>query len=450
MDALGIAPCTVYGTHTGALIAAELGAGWPERATGLVMEGLPIFTDAEIKDLFEGYGDYFAPMEPDPLGGHLTATWMRFRDQFTWFPWRSRDVTRLNPVDRPSPDEIQLWVMMFYQSCQTYSAAYRAACYHGHKAYLAADKITLPAVYLASAEDMLYPHLDRLPPMKTGQRIERLPYDPGAKYKAIVDFARSLPSGTPLTPKPVAPPVGQDPAVQFIDVRHGQTFIRVYGDANSPALILLHDAPGSGLAAEPLARKLSHKFRVIVPDLPGCGESVAPDGPVLEAAADTVFTIADALSLSGFALAAIGCSAAVAGAVAERRDPRLISILLDGPIATDPEVSALIAPDIPLTPEGSHWIKAWLLVRDSQIYAPWFDGSIEAQRSVQGNFDAQWLHDQAFEIMKARTSYHLLPRAAWSAASAEQLASANVPVQVALNGDLASLVLSTLSTGVSA
>jgi pimeloyl-ACP methyl ester carboxylesterase len=450
MDALGLPPCVVYGTHTGALIAAELGAGWPTRVTGVVLEGLPIFTQTEIRDLFEGYGDYFAPMAVDPLGGHLTQTWMRFRDQFTWFPWRSREVSRLNPVDRPTPDEIHLWMMMFCRSFKTYSAAYRAACYHGHRAYLAAEKLTVPAVFTASAEDMLYSHLDRLPPLKPGQRIERLRYDPPAKYRALADFARSLPAPAAIeSPRPIAP-AGSDPAVQFIDAPDGQIFVRCYGDPTAEALLLLHDAPGSGLAMEAMARRLATSFHVIVPDLPGCGESDAPRGPVLAAASAAVIAIADRLGLEHFTLAACGCGVAVAAMLAEQGDPRLRVIFVDAIYTPDDDTVAQVAPDLPLTPTGSHWVTAWLMVRDGQIYKPWFDGRIAAQRRTQGNFDAGWLHDQTFEIMKARTSYHLLPRAAWGFDPAPALAAASVPVLIADDGDLAALIQSTLVIGVPA
>jgi pimeloyl-ACP methyl ester carboxylesterase len=440
MDALGLPPCPVYGTHTGALIAAELGAALPNRITGVILEGLPIFTAAEIHDLFESYGDYFAPMTVDPLGGHLVQTWIRFRDQFTWFPWASRDVARLNAVDRPEPADIHLWMMMFCRSFKTYSAAYRAACYHGHAAYAAAEALTVPAIFMASAEDMLYPHLDRLPPLKTGQRIERLAHDPPAKYRAITDFARSLPAPTFDDFRQSTKPAGANPAVQFIDTTGGQVFVRCYGNPGSEALILLHDAPGSGLAMEPLARSLMDSFYVMVPDLPGCGESDAPGGLVLLAASAAVTAVADALALNHFSVAATGCGTVVAAMLAEQADPRLRAIFIDDLYTPDESAVARIAPDLPLTPEGSHWITAWLMVRDGQIYRPWFDGRIAAQRKTQGNFDAGWLQDQTFEIMKARTSYHLLPRGAWAFDPAPALAATKVPVLIARDTDIATLI----------
>ncbi len=440
--ALGLTDCRVYGTHTGAAIAAELGVGWPDRISGLVMEGLPIFTEAEIAVLFEGY---FQPMVADPLGGHLTATWVRFRDQFTWFPWRSRDVTRLNPVDRPTPEEIDHWVSMFYRSCKTYGPAYKAACYYGHGAYVAADALALPAVFMASAEDMLFPHLDRLPPLKAGQRIERLPYEPKAKYEAIAAFAASLPSKAAPTPgRGALALAGSAPALGFVDFAGGQVFVRAYGAADKPPLVLLHDLPGTGLGVEAQARALAENARVIVPDLPGAGQS-SPPGPersAVEHGAEAVIAAVDALGLASFVLAAHGLGAAIAAEIAARGDPRLTALFVEGPPRIDPSQVDLVAPEIGLTPEGSHWVKAWLMLRDGQIYAPWFDGRVGAQRKDQGQFDADWLHDQTVALMNSRAVYHHLPRAAAAYDTVGRLGHSTVPVHFAGDGDLRRLLSS--------
>jgi len=443
MAALGLPACRVYGTHTGAAIGVELGAGWPERVSGLVLEGLPMFTEAETKVLFEGY---FARMVPDPLAGHLTRTWMRFRDQFTWFPWTSRHVSRLNPVDRPTPEEVDHWVSMFYRSCKTYGPAYKAACYYGQGAFKAASALRTPAVFMASAEDMLFAHLDRLPPLRAAQRIERLAYDPPAKYTAIAQFAAGLPGGGDfeLPRGPVL--VGADPAMAYIDAPDGDVLVRAYGDAARPAVVLLHDGPGTGLSLDGLARRLSGSAHVITLDMPGCGQSAppAPGQPLIEAAADAVRLVADVLRLGPFVIAAVGCGAAVAASLASRGDDRLRAVLLDAPASLDPAAAEAIAPDLPLSPDGGHWLKAWLMVRDGEIYQPWFDGRVSAQRKTQGNFDADWLHDQTVALMASRTTYALFPRAAFRFDTAATLAKARVPVRVASEGDFADLILSTL------
>jgi pimeloyl-ACP methyl ester carboxylesterase len=444
MAALGLPACRVFGTHTGAAIGVELGVGWPEQVSGLVLEGLPIFTPAEIDVLFKGY---FAPMIPDPLGGHFTATWVRFRDQFTWFPWLSRDVRRLNPVDRPTPEEVDHWVSMFYRSCKTYGPAYKAACYYGQGAFVAAQALTVPTVYMASAEDMLFPHLDRLPPMKPGQSIARLPYDPAAKYRAIADFAASLPGGSGA-PVPLSVALaGQDPAKGFVDAPHGQVFLRAYGDRTNPAVILLHDAPGTGLALEDLARRLAKDAYIIVPDLPGTGESAAPAAAesILDACANAVGALLGALDLDRVILAAIGCGCAAAAIFALRGDPRLRAVILDDPPVPDEAAAAAIAPPLPLSPEGAHWVKAWLMLRDGQIYRPWFDGTIAAQRRTQGNFDAAWLHDQTVALMTGRETYHQLPQAAFRFDAPAALRDANIGFAVATGEGLKAAIASSLA-----
>jgi pimeloyl-ACP methyl ester carboxylesterase len=443
MQALALPPCPVFGTHSGSALALEIGANWPDAVTGLVLEGVPLFTEAETAELFQ---NYFITFPPSPLGAHFTSTWVRFRDQFTWFPWPSRNVNRLNAIDRPAPADIQHWMMMYFRGFRTSMPSYRAICHHGAALYQAAQALTRPAVYMASAEDMLFPHLDRLPPLKEGQQIVRLQNDPAAKHQAIVGFLRAMP---PPQPAPLPAPTrmaGSDPALQFLDTEDGQILIRCYGDCIKPALILLHDAPGTGLRLQALARSLAQDFQVILPDLPGNGESDAPaeERPILEVSADALAAIADTLALESFAIAATGCGCAVAAVFAARQDPRLTALALQNIPPSDPAMAEAIAPSVPLSPEGAHWLTFWLMVRDGEIYRPWFDGRISAQRTTQGNFDADWLHDQTFALMASRQTYHRLPRAAHSIDIQAALAHATAPVHIADSRSLEALIRSLL------
>jgi pimeloyl-ACP methyl ester carboxylesterase len=433
MAALGLPACAVYGSHTGAAIGLELGVGWPERVSGLLLEGVPLFTGAETEAIFRGY---FAPMVADPLGGHLTSTWMRFRDQFTWFPWCSRDVTRLNPLDRPTPEDIHHWVSMFYRSCRTYGPAYRAACYYGEAAGYAAAALTVPAVYTASATDMLHPHLDRLPRLRAGQRIAPLADGAAERCSGLLGYLRSLPNGAATEVRPAAGPVGSDPALCFVAMRDGDVLVRCYGDRSRPAVLLAHDAPGTGLGCETLVRTLAADFYVLVPDLPGCGESSAPaeERAVLAAAADALTKVAAWFGLERYAVAGLGCGAAVAATLAGLHDPGLVGVVLHLVPVPDAATASAIAPDILLSAEGAHWVRAWLMLRDAEIYRPWFAGTVAAQRREQGNFDAQWLHEQTCALMAGRASYHLLPRAAWRFDTLAAVRDATVPVQVVPDG----------------
>jgi pimeloyl-ACP methyl ester carboxylesterase len=429
MTALGLPPCRVYGTHTGAAIGIELAVGWPDMVTGLLLEGLPIFTEEEIDLLFR---DYFAPMMPDALGGHFTSTWMRFRDQFTWFPWNSRNSARLNPYGRPTPEEIDQWVSMFYRGCKTYRPAYKAACTYGQAARRAAAQLRVPAVFTATETDMLHPHLQRLPALRGHQHVRPLPAEPAEKNATLVDYLLELPCQRGMPQVPACAPVGTNPGMLFVNVGDAQIFVRTYGIADRPALVIAHDAPGSGLNCAHLAQELAACFYVIVPDLPGCGESGVPgtDDAILQAGADCLIAAASALRQERFAVLGIGCGAAVAIIMAQRNDARLHALLLQSPPRPNRTAAAAIAPDMTVSAEGAHWLRAWLMVRDGQIYQPWFDGSVAAQRREHGNFDAQWLHDQTCALMAGRISYHLLPRAAWQFDTLAELAHATVPVHI--------------------
>jgi hypothetical protein len=85
------------------------------------------------------------------------------------------------------------------------------------------------------------------------------------------------------------------------------------------------------------------------------------------------------------------------------------------------------------------------MLRDNQIYQPWFDGRVAAQRRTQGNFDAEWLHDQTVALMRSRQTYHLYSRAARRHDPLQTLKGARAPMIVAEPDGLAALIASTLS-----
>jgi pimeloyl-ACP methyl ester carboxylesterase len=289
---------------------------------------------------------------------------------------------------------------------------------------------------------MLLPHLDRLPPLRDNQRIERLAYDPAAKFKAIAEFAAALPGSEAPLPRPKSQLAGRDPAKGFVEASHGQVFVRAYGDPERPAVIVIHGAPGTGLTLETQALALSNHAYVLVPDLPGAGQSDVPsdDRSILDAAVDAVSAVADAVGLSRFLLAATGCGCATAAGFAERGDPRLSAVVLEDPPEPDAATADAVAPEIELSPQGAHWLKAWMMLRDDQIYRPWFDGRVSAQRQTQGNFDADWLHDQTVALMTSRATYHRLPRAAYRFDIAAALCKARAPVQTCPEGGLSDLI----------
>ena len=190
MAAIGLPPCPVYGTHTGAAIALSLGAHHPERVTGLMLDGVPIFSEAELASLFEGY---FEPLVVDDRGGHFARAWTRFRDQYVWFPWTRRTPDHHNETNLGDADALHAWVMNFFHAGLTYKPAYRAAIWYGEQAVADAAALRCPAIFSATETDMLYPHLDRLPPLRAGQAVTS---------KEVYDFVKER-LGSVKSPKQV-------------------------------------------------------------------------------------------------------------------------------------------------------------------------------------------------------------------------------------------------------
>jgi pimeloyl-ACP methyl ester carboxylesterase len=149
--------------------------------------------------------------------------------------------------------------------------------------------------------------------------------------------------------------------------------------------------------------------------------------------------------LQSFILAAIGNGGSAAAVFAATGDAGITAVLLEDPQTPDDLAEDIFAPDLPLSPQGAHWVKAWLMLRDNQIYKPWFDGRVAAQRRTQGNFGAEWLHDQTVALMRSRQTYHLYARAARRHDPLETLTGARAPVIVAEPDGLAALIASTLA-----
>lgn len=73
LDALGIARCHLLGHRTGAAIAVEVAATWPDRVERLVLSGCPDYTDEERRALAVTRSD--RTLRAD--GAHLLDRWRR-------------------------------------------------------------------------------------------------------------------------------------------------------------------------------------------------------------------------------------------------------------------------------------------------------------------------------------------------------------------------------------
>jgi pimeloyl-ACP methyl ester carboxylesterase len=73
------------------------------------------------------------------------------------------------------------------------------------------------------------------------------------------------------------PPWGVPTIYTTTEVNGLPVFYRDAGPRDAPVILLLHGFPSSSRMYEPLIQRLSDRYRLIAPDLPGFGHSGAPD-----------------------------------------------------------------------------------------------------------------------------------------------------------------------------
>ncbi|MGY1753860.1 alpha/beta fold hydrolase [Blastococcus sp. SYSU D01042] len=78
-DALGLGRVVLLGQHTGAVIAADAARQQPGRTAGLVLQGLPLYSDAERAEKMRSWAPGYTPAAD---GSHLAKIWTRIHDLY--------------------------------------------------------------------------------------------------------------------------------------------------------------------------------------------------------------------------------------------------------------------------------------------------------------------------------------------------------------------------------
>lgn len=123
-DAMGIDRFDVYGTHTGARIACELAAAYPDRIVHAVLDGITDYGDAMRDKILANYAPKIVP---DEYGVHLNWAFNFVRDQALFFPhFEKIPANRLNgPM--PSPQILHDAALDVLKALDTYPLPYLAA-----------------------------------------------------------------------------------------------------------------------------------------------------------------------------------------------------------------------------------------------------------------------------------------------------------------------------------
>jgi len=180
LTAMGIDRFDLYGSHTGARIACEMGILAPERIDHLIFDGIGEY-DAATQALFL---EHYAPeMAPDDYGRQLIWAFNFVRDQATHFPYFQRDPAhRLMTRAVPDAEELHVRALEVLKSLTSYHKSYRAAFRYATTARLPA--LAIGAVFLTPADDLpsLRAQADHLASLICDGRVTEL--DSGNTCKA--------------------------------------------------------------------------------------------------------------------------------------------------------------------------------------------------------------------------------------------------------------------------
>ena len=124
MDALGHDKFVPYGSHTGARIACELAAAYPDRVPAAVFDGIKEYDDETRERVIANY----APTpEPDAHGTHFVWAFHFVRDQALYFPHFERNPEHRLPGYMPPPQALHDGALDVLKALDTYAKPYVAA-----------------------------------------------------------------------------------------------------------------------------------------------------------------------------------------------------------------------------------------------------------------------------------------------------------------------------------
>lgn len=428
MDELGIEKAPVYGFHTGGVCALALCLRHPDRVTVAIMNGYIQMDKAEVDEILE---HYLPEMKPDWCGSHLTWAWARFREQYMFFPWYRKDAARRMNYDIPSPAAIQTAVMDFMR-CRDYRRAYRPAFLFDCAQAVRNMKGNM--VITTSKTDPLnkYHHMMPAPPPNV-RAIN--PDTPEAAKATFIQIMAENPAPEPAPPvaptKPMPGKLWQD----CVQIDGGAMFMRRNTDAPGRPILFVHASASSSVGMIPFMTPFIGKRPVIAIDLPGNGESENVMGATVTVEAQAK-ALAQTLLAIGYNEVDVfgywgGCCAAVELAV---RNPGLVKhlavptlMILDE--AHRDEYLAHYTPTIEIEEYGAHWIKAWNMLRDQELFAPWYMRKKDRIiRSFDPNIAPEVLHRRTVDLFKCIDIYQEVYAAHFRYPALEKLAQTTCPV----------------------
>lgn len=422
LTALGVEQTATYGRHTGASIAVEFAVRHTARCAMALTDGFPVFSAKQAEDRLNRY---LLPIEPKWDGSHLVWLWFRYRDQHVFWPWHNQSLAFRADAEVPDADFIHRGVLELLEAGDGYRIGYSAAFRHRGLAIL--PELTVPVCFGNRPGDSQFRTMAQYPPEAWTAELPREALAAAAAERALL--LRHPARGTPPA-APVATPIAGRSTTNYLDVAGRQVLVRTIGDMHAAApLVLAPHVPGSSALYETLIRELGATMPVIAYDPPGHGESEPrSDGAQSpEVWAEALWGVCDALGVHAAHLIGHNAGAATAIAAATARPDRVLSVLLDGPIALPAAARAEFAPrwapDTTPDWDGTHLLRMWHMRRDMALWFPWWARDPAHARQAEPLIEPHRLQEELREAAKQPRSFASAWRAAIAWPLCERLAS---------------------------
>jgi pimeloyl-ACP methyl ester carboxylesterase len=178
LDVMGLERVRLYGSHTGAAIAAELAILAPDRISQVVLDGVSYLSPEELEDILANYA---FPFEPDQNGAYLTRLFQFCRDQYLFYPWFRRTRSARRDGGMGSAQDLHAWALEVMKAGETYHLNYRAAFKWDGRDRL--PLLSVPALLTAAETDPLLDSTRELTGLVKGGRFVALPRSDAADFR---------------------------------------------------------------------------------------------------------------------------------------------------------------------------------------------------------------------------------------------------------------------------
>jgi pimeloyl-ACP methyl ester carboxylesterase len=405
LDAIGVDRCGIYGTHTGAMIAAEFARAYPERTDVCCLNGYVVATPEEVSDTM---ANYFVPLTPKDDGSHMVWSWVRMRDQMIFYPWYRKAAANRMTFDVPSADFLQPFMMDFFRCANDGLRAYKAA--FTYDAIKGLKGMTSPCYVMAFQQDVLFAHLDRIPKdIPACVKLEGHPTPMAVEARALELFKQYCKGTTP--PHTATATISTRPWQSMATTKSGQIYLRRSHTGTGKPVVMLHDAGRSSQQWRLVQQMLHGQRPTLAFDLPGHGDT-GPSAGTKFSVQDIANSISEALTDLGvgeYEILASGAGSAVAAALLLSGHNRGITGIVVDPWNFQEndklKLKSQLAPSLTPSWYGAHLLEAWAVARDAELYWPWFEPTHANAIPSQPVIDPKAVHIKAVDLLKAAAAH---------------------------------------------